>query len=277
MNALSALLPILLLAAPMQATAQPPAPAAKAAPAKEAEPDLATLRAMKSRVFMVQHRDPIALIRILRPLGSGANGSVLTYNNEGGLNSLSARDFPENIAAIEEALKRLDVPSAPHQVSDVELSLQVLIASRTPVPDAGLPTDVQEVVKQLRNTLAYRGYTLAASLIQRVGVNGDRTIQGRGQLDSSTLPSTDPKDPGQLFVDWESDRGVSLEAGEGGSTRYVLRKFQFWLREKHGTTTENLARMETGITLKEGEKVVVGTSVVKDRGIIVVLTARRMN
>lgn len=277
MNAIPSLLLAALLVTSFPAFAQQPAPTPQAAPAKEPEPDLATLRAMKSKVFVIQHRDPTALYLSLRTLGSGVKGSTANFTNQGGINTLSARDFPENLAAIEEALKRLDVPSATQQASDVELTLHVLLASKGPVPEAGLPTDLQEVVKQLKSTLAYRGYTLAASFVQRVGVNGDRTIQGRGQLESSALPPVDAKEPALLFVDWESDRGVSLEATDGGPARYSLRKFQFWLRERRGTVSENLARIETGITLKEGEKVVVGTSVVKDRGLIVILTARRVN
>ena len=274
MNALHTLAIAALLATSVPAFAQQATPAPQS---KEAEPDLATLRAMKSKIFMVQHRDPTALYLSLRTLGSGVKGSAMNFTNEGGINALSVRDFPENLAAIEEAFKRLDVPSATQQAPDVELTLQVLFASKGPVPEAGLPADLQEVVKQLKNTLAYRGYTLAASFTQRVGVNGDRTIQGRGQLEASALAPGEAKDAPLLFVDWESDRGVSLEPGAAGSARYLLRKFQFWLRERRGTVSENLARIETGITLKEGEKVVVGTSVVKDRGLIVVLSARRAN
>lgn len=274
MNALHTLAIAALLVAPFPAFAQPATPAPQA---KEAEPDLATLRAMKSKIFMVQHRDPTALYLSLRTLGSGVKGSTLTYTNQQGINTLSARDFPENLAAIEEALKRLDVLSATQKVPDVELTLHVLFASKGPVSETGLPADLQEVVKQLKNTLTYRGYTLAASFIQRVGVNGDRTIYGRGQLEASTLVPGEAKDSPLLFVDWESDRVVSLEPEAAGPGRYSLRKFYFLLRERRGAESMELARMGSDINLKEGEKVVVGTTVVKDRGLIVVLSARRVN
>jgi hypothetical protein len=232
---------------------------------------------MKSKVFEVHHRDPVALYRSLRSLGSGVKGAILDFNSDRGINTLTVRDFPENLAAIEEALKRLDVPSASPNAADLELTLHVLFASKGPVPEAGLPADLQTVVKQLKGTLAYRGYTLAATFVQRVGVNGDRTIQGRGQLEGTALAPGDVKEPSFLFMDWESDPVLSRVATDGGTPSYFLRKFQFWLRERRGTASENLARIETGITLKEGEKVVVGTSVIKDRGLIVVLTARRVN
>lgn len=263
-----------LLASVLAAQAPPATPSPQAKPA---EPDIAILRAMKSKLFVIQYRDALQLLRTLSALGSGANGATMKFNNEGGLNTIGVRDFPENLTLIEDAIKRLDVPAAVQKATDVELTIQVLFATKGAAPEGGLPDDLQGVIKQLKSTLAYRGYTLVATFVQRVGVNGDRTLQGRGQLDGNAHPLSDPKDPSQLFMDWESDRGVGLEPAEDGTSRYVLRKFQFWLRERRGTSGENLAKIETGITVKEGEKVVVGTSVIKDRGLIVVLSARRVN
>lgn len=277
MSALPSFLLSTLLASSLPAMALQATPAPKAAPAPEPDPDLALLKAMRSKVFILLHRNPVALVQALDPLRSGSRASKISWADRDGLNVISVRDFPENLAVIEEAIKRLDVPAATQKAPDVELTIHVLLATKTSVTEAGLPEDLQGVVKQLKGTLAYRGYVLAATFVQRVGVNGDRPLQGRGQLDSTVLPLVDAKGASQLFVDWESDRGVSLEPGDGPASRYVLRKFQFRLQERRGTESGNLAGMETGITLKEGDKVVVGTSVVKDHGVIVVLTARRAN
>ncbi|MCM2249487.1 MAG: hypothetical protein NDI58_02800 [Geothrix sp.] len=277
MNALRTLAIAALLAASVPAFAQQAAPAPKVAPAKDPEPDPAILRAMKSKLFVIHHLDPAQLAQGLMPLRSGTSGSAISWTNRDNFNTLSARDFPENLAVIEEAIKRLDVPSQSRKAADVELTLHVLFASKGPVAEASLPADLQEVVKQLKNTLAYRGYALAASLVQRVGVNGDRTIYGRGQLEVDTLAPEKAKDSQLLFVDWESDKVLSLEPESAGPGRYSLRKFYFLLRERRGAESLELARMGSDINLKEGEKVVVGTTVVKDRGLIVVLSARRVN
>ncbi|WP_257312233.1 hypothetical protein [Geothrix fuzhouensis] len=256
-------------------TATPPAAAQPKAP--EPDPDPAMLRAMKSKVFVVQHCSPLWLVNSLRALGSGTRGALLNSTEMGGLNTVSVRDFPENLAAIEEAIKRLDVPSTAQKAADVELTLHVLFASKGPVPEAGLPADLQVVVKQLMNTLTYRGYALAASFVQRVGVNGNQATYGRGQLEGNALTPGEATGSPLLFADWESDRVMSLESEAAKPGRYFLRKFYFLLRERRGAESLELARMGSDINLKEGEKVVVGTSVVKGRGIIVVISAKRVD
>jgi hypothetical protein len=277
MNALHTLAIATLLAGAIPAFAQPSAPAPKVAPAKNPEPDPAILRAMKSKLFVIHHLDPAQLAQGLMPLRSGTAGSAISWTNRDGFNTLSARDFPENLAVIEEAIKRLDVSATAQKVSDVELTIHVLFATKGPVPETGLPADLQEVVKQLKNTLAYRGYTLAASFVQRIGVNGNQATYGRGQLEGNALAPGEATGSPLLFADWESDRVMSLESDASKPGRYLLRKFYFLLRERRGSENLELARMGSDINLKEGEKVVVGTTVVKDRGLIVVLSAWRAN
>src|SRR5438128_6735107 len=79
-------------------------------------PDYVDFTGFKGKVFDVKYRDPHSLIDALRALGSGFKGATISWSDE--FKSLTVRDFPENIAAIEEALKRLDTPQPP--VPDIE-------------------------------------------------------------------------------------------------------------------------------------------------------------
>src|SRR5882724_919855 len=79
----------------------------------------------KNRVFEVHHRAPEDLIPVIRLLTSGFKGALLSASNE--FRTITARDFPENIAAIEEAIKRLDTAEARHP--NIELQMDVLVAS----------------------------------------------------------------------------------------------------------------------------------------------------
>ena len=103
MSTLAKIFAALLLATPL-AWAQTPA----AAPPPK-EPEYVTTRDFKSKILTVQHRDLRQLRDMLLPLCSGFRGASLAAVEGDGLKTLSVRDFPENILAIEEALK----PSRP--------------------------------------------------------------------------------------------------------------------------------------------------------------------
>ena len=266
-----------MLAASLPALAQAtptPQAAPQAAPAREPDPDPAILKAMRSKVFEVKHRNPMSLASSLRALSSGVRGARLDSTDRDGLNTISVRDFPENIATIEEALKRLDVPSTVLKIQDVELHVHVLFASKQPVPEGSVPEELQPVIKSLKGALAYRGYTLAATFVQRWDISSGRMIQGKGQVDGAKLGFGTTKDPSQLRFEWEASPGNGTEQKLNASSTLQIPKFQLILEERNGSGSHDLAKIETSVNLKEGEHVVVGTSVIKDQGLIVVLTAK---
>lgn len=271
-----------LLAPALVAQAPPATPAPQAKPA---EPDLATLRAMKSRLFVVQFRDPLQLQRALSALGSGANGATMRFNNEGGLNTIGVRDFPENLALIEEAIKRLDVPAAVQKAMDVELHVQVLFAFKQIVTGGSVPEELQGVIKSLKSSLAYRGYILAASFIQRWDPSSGRQIEGKGRIDGSALTLGTAKEPSQLRLEWSAFPSTGTEQRMKAEATLQIPRFQFAAIEEYDYKTDKgsrsgtrtVAQIETSVSLKEGEHVVVGTSMIQDQGLIVVLTARRVN
>ena len=61
---------------------------------------------------------------------------------------------------------------------------------------------------------------------------------------------------------------LSLEPREVGSANVKLDGFALSL------VGEGRAQLRTDVTLRDGEKVVVGTSTVQDRGLVVVVSAR---
>ncbi len=272
MNIFRPVVCITLLALGLPLLAQQ-SPAPKVEHAKTPDPDLAVLRAMKSKLFVLQHRDSLQLMRSLSALGSGANEATMKFNNENGLNTLTVRDFPENLTAIQEAIKRLDTPGATQMAPDVELHLHVLLASKLAVTDATLPDELVEVVRSLKDTLTYKSYALAASFVQRVQIQEYRRIEGRGMLDAKTYGSDPAKDASLFQVDWQF-QGGGLDIPKEGPVQIRLREFSLALREISNTNAQTMATLRTDLAFKEGEKVVVGTSVVKDKGLIVVLTAK---
>jgi type II secretory pathway component GspD/PulD (secretin) len=89
-------------------TAQTPTPSAQPSVAPKS-PDYVEEKGFKGRVFELKYRDPVSLQQIIRPLGSGFKGATMSIDRE--FKTLTVRDFPENIATIEEAIKRLEYAS----------------------------------------------------------------------------------------------------------------------------------------------------------------------
>jgi hypothetical protein len=211
---------------------------------------------LKSKVIELRHRSPEDVMRVVRPLASGAKGTSLSESNE--FKTITVRDYPEHLATIEEAIKRLDVP-APVK-PDVELTLRALIAA--PSGPSNVPGDLGGVVKQLRSTLNYKSYNEILTITKR--------MQQRGAKGKSPAQIGPPvtAEPSTLSYAYGFE---DINVGTGNNPQIQIRKLFFWMgNNKH----LGEADVSTGITLKEGDKVVVGTESLKDRALILVLSAR---
>jgi hypothetical protein len=258
-SALSVVPSVLFLAAGLAAplSAQPtPRPTESAK-----EESFVTEKVFSSRIFEVKHRDPFDLVSVLSPLASGFKGARLQPNRE--LRTISVRDFPENIGAIEAALKRLDVPEVAR--TDIELRVWVLEASNDPEDSGPFPDDLKDVIRALKSSLQYKSYSLAGSFVQRVR-DGARGVRGEGITElSASQEGKGVKRSMQLQYQISM---LSIAAGESGSTTLKLDGFELSL-EGSGR-----AKIRSDVSLRDNEKVVVGTSTVRDKGLAVVLSAR---
>lgn len=214
----------------------------------------------KSRVFDIKHRDPDDIVRVLRPLGSGIKGTSISDSDE--FRTITVRDFPENIAAMEEALRRLDVPRPPRP--DIELSVRVLIAA--PTGPGSYPRELEPVVKQLHATLNYKSYYLINTITQRVKAGGGS--KGKG-VTTVSAPVTLTEESSTMSYAYGFE-DVSLTTVSGGPTKVQIRRLFYWT----GGKVLGEADINTGLTLREGERVVVGTASLKDRAMILVLSVR---
>jgi type II secretory pathway component GspD/PulD (secretin) len=220
-----------------------------------------TASGFKNKVFEVKYRDPASLANVLTRLTSGFKGAGITPNAE--FKTLTVRDFPENLATIEEALKRLDTPGAPRP--DIELHMHVLLASN--VAGAGLdaPAELKDVLTELRGTLNYKNYDLIASVVQRL-TETSSVLQGNGTAEVSSGNAGTPNlvMPYDYYI-----RSVSLVPNPGGTQSMQIGDFAFT-----SSTGSDRARIQTALNLRDAEKVVVGTATIRNRALIVVLTAK---
>jgi hypothetical protein len=217
-------------------------------------------KGLRNVIYEAKHRDVLDLSNAVRILGSGVRGAALSFSRE--FRTITVRDLPENVAAIEAALKRLDVAEPPR--ADVELHLYVLVASNAPAPSGRFPEELARTIDALKSTLHYKGYVLAASFTERVR-DGSRGILGEGiaQIDDETGSKPTRR---VMQAEYHINQ-LSIETS-GSASRVKLDGFSLSL------VGGGRAQLKTDVTLADGEKVVVGTSTVQDKGLVVLLSAR---
>ena len=220
--------------------------------------DFVTERQFKSKIFEVKYREPTSLKNVLNQLGSGFKGAAISANNE--FKTLTVRDFPENLVAIEEAIKRLDTPA--ERPSSVQMHMHVLLASNRTgaAPGGELPAELKDVITELRGTLTYKNYELITSVLQRLtetnrGLNGSGLAQIPGSQSGTTTARY------EYYVNQ-----LSFVPSASGGQAIQIQDFAFTLQ---GEGIQG--RVQTALNLRDGEKVVVGTATINDRALIVVL------
>lgn len=225
----------------------------------------------KNRVFEVHHRMPDDLIPVVRLLTSGFKGAELAASNE--FRTITVRDFPENIAAIEEAIKRLDAPEITRP--DIELRMHVLLASNKEGASNPYPADLKDVIGELQKTLSFKEYTLLTSIVQRTRESrGTRTnyLEGRGSAEITWPDSSAPGGIAKRISNYQFyANSVALTPAQSGAIEIQLGEFTFSLTTP-GSSTE--ARIRSDVRMRDGEKVVVGTAGFSDKALILVMTAR---
>ena len=229
----------------------------------------------KGKVFEVKYRNPSELTRVLSPLGSGFKGATMSYNDE--LKILTVRDFPENIAAIEEALKRLDVPTQVRPAStldsNVELHMHVLLASNIEGASNTHPAELNDVLKQLQSTLNYKNYYLVTSIVQRTKeynarARGGSALNGSGTAEVGAPFAPDARNPQTAKYEYRINSIVPMPV-DSGAPVIQLDDFSFALGGDLGS-----ASIHSGLSARDGEKIVVGTAGMKDKAMILVLSVK---
>jgi hypothetical protein len=223
---------------------------------------------LRSKVFEVHNRDPHDIADAVRLLGSGGVGAGMGVNTQ--LRTITVRDFPENIATIEEAIKRLDVPAA--ATTEASLRTWIVIGSKTPIPNAQpLPEDLDAVVKELRSTLQYSHYALMAANVSRIS----RGIQAEnsGIAEASSIGMT-PREGQPIVYSYRMREPMIVTNGDraGVSSAGFRFAMRFPIDTGKGIQYQDVG-FETPVTVRDKEKVVIGTTTMGDKALIVIVTA----
>ena len=233
------------------------------------EADFNTVREYKNKVFEVRNRDAREIASAIKLLGSGFKGSGLSVNNE--MRTITVRDFPENVAAIEEAIARLD--RAPAARPDIVLKISVLIGSKTPLAGAMVPEELEPVVKQLKATLRYAHYGLMSANVQHTKPGEVTPVEGSGVAEAGLLGMQTKADQPVIYT----YRLRNLSLAEGAERASIeISNFAFNMRVPINTGSGvqyQPVGFETPVSIRQNEKVVIGTTTMGDKALIVVVNA----
>ncbi|HKS27915.1 MAG TPA: secretin N-terminal domain-containing protein [Pyrinomonadaceae bacterium] len=243
-------------------------------PQPQPSPESPSFRAgLRNRVFELKHRDPESLLSVIRLLGSGMGGASMSVNND--FNTITVRDFPENIATIEEAIRRLDTPVPP--APGIEFHVHILIATNAPTAATPnpLPSELNDVVRQLQATLKYKNYSLMTSDVLRTKEGATGTTN-KGVADFKLVTESAARNS-PIFYEYVA-RPVRIEGTTPSTSTVQIGAFSFSMRIPVEVSTGQIqydrVGFDTPVSMREGEKVVVGTTTMQDKGLIVVITAR---
>jgi len=236
------------------------------------EDSYVTSKMFQNRVFDVKNRDPQSLARVLSPLTSGFKGAVVSPNEE--FRTITVRDFPENIAVIEEAIRRLDTPEPVRPA--VEFRVHMLVASNDDAAPNRYPAELADVVKQLQSTLGYKNFSLMGSQVVR-SKEGPETVSNRGVADLKLANDT-PASKNPVFYNYLI-RAISL-AGTGAQAGISIEEFTMDMSVPVITGSGQISYQGVGfknpVSLRPGERVVAGTTSIADKSVVVVISASTM-
>jgi hypothetical protein len=189
------------------------------------------------KIFILKYADPMQLAGLLRVF----NASI-TPNGE--MHALAVAGSPETMKAVEEAIQRLDIPSATPR--DVELAFYLIVGGEDG-PGGAMPKELEPVVAQLRNAFAFKNYRLLDTLTLRTRAGQHATLNSAG----GSLQGEPRVRPVQTWI----DLGAATIAPDGGIR---LERMEALMRIEPGTPATTNLRITANLDVKDGQKVVVG-------------------
>jgi hypothetical protein len=171
--------------------------------------------------------------------------------------------------------------------TNLDTQLYLLVGTDQSVADAKLPAALDSVIRQLRASLPFKNYRLAATLINRVKNNGRLNLKWIGGPLIVTAAASSGAPPSfnefrvntvTLVADARGQQVVRME-GFGFGARIPIQTTQTVASTGNSFPVINYENtgLNTDISMREGEPVVVGTLNVGPSGdaIILVMSARK--
>jgi hypothetical protein len=218
------------------------------------------------KLFILKYADPGQIRQLLQVFDASVSQS-------GELHALTVKASPEAMRAIEEAIQKLDVPSATPK--DVEMTVFLLVAtdSAAAVTSGAIPKDLDSVVTQLKNTFPFKNYGLldVITFRTRTGQMVRATSSG-GSLPMGNKPVS--------VITQLSINSIALQ-GDGSTLRVERLNAQIRVPSITETGGGDVKyqyidlQMQSDLDIKDGQKVVVGRlSLTHDQALFLVMMGK---
>lgn len=247
-------------------------------PNANTDESVAAKKGFRTKILEVRYRDPRTLASVLSGLSSKETGSLFETNKE--LRTIIVRDYPEIVAAVEDALARLDKPEQLPANYDLQIHLIAASRSGSETEKSAFPDNLLPVVKQLQSTFKYKGYRYITTFMNRVKDDGN--AEGNGSTDM-LFPIANSQQ--KTFYQYRVSNIRVVTDGTGkdtiqiGKLYFEVRTPIITGRKSDGSPIVDYqdAGINTELGLREGEMVVVGTTNVggSDEAVIVVVLIKR--
>jgi hypothetical protein len=249
---------VALLALIIPAWGQEKEPAEKASTQEQAPSGKAAKEERVLKVIQLKYADPYHVADLLSLFGASLKSDrqtkVLTV-----VGSASA------VAAVEEAIKKLDV--APPPTKDVDLTAYFVLATRQPMQAADLPPELGDVITQLKRVLNYQSFQLLDTAFLRSRDGQGASVSGVARVGSAP-------------VDFRLRFERADIIPEGKARTVTINGLDFVAEQPvtGGTLAAKTTStgIHTNIDIAEGQKVVVGKTALDfpDNALILVLMAK---
>jgi hypothetical protein len=212
-------------------------------------------RDWETKIFTLKYVDPNQLTTLLSVFRA-------SIKNNPNLHALAVNAPKEIMPAIEDVIKRFDVPPSASAKKDAELTIHVIMASDQPASGT-LPPALQPIINQLKNVLSYKGYQLVDTIMNRG--NGAANLQGTLPVPSQFPGATTYMFSAFFEIDNRDEKAPLLR----------LRQMRFILNipfNQQGNTQQ--VTIGTDVEIPRGQQVVVGKATFGDKAFILVMSAK---
>jgi hypothetical protein len=257
MRAVIALILIIIVSSVSVAQSRPAVPATTPPQnTGQAQPQPPPDPTWPTRVYSIRYVDYRYIWNLLSPLGVQVAG-------EPNLNAISVRGPEKTLVAIDDIIKRFDVPgNAP---KNVDLTVYVVLGSAD--GEDNVPAVLRGAIDQLRGIMTYKTYRVVDTIIAR-GTEGS-DIETSGAI--AKLAETDRAQATYTF------RLRARVAGESADEIIHLENLRFSTQVITSDGQPQSLNIATSLDVKKGQQVVVGKATVRDRAVILVLSAKVVN